>query len=527
MLNWFNTCKKTEPQQVLQNEKDIEKLDKKIVYIYGTTVDLTTDSTTVNFTDTDIKADAWTDNSFIMDKNGMLFKIVTISNGIVYIKYYATIPTGPQGEQGPKGDIGPQGEQGPKGDIGPQGEQGPKGETGPQGEQGPKGDTGSQGPKGDTGSAGVGIVSIENKGSSQGQGFTITHIDVTLTNGNVEHFDVYAQDGSVTLEQLNTALATKLDKVTSAGGGYRLYSVDVNGNNNMINYSLESIANTIMLRDSEGKAHATTPVDSDSDDTLATKKYVLDHAGGGGGAVSSVNGKTGDVMLTGADINTTIEGETASINSAITALQQGITMTAQNIGYAVTIDSTSGSTSGTLTEDQLSELQLSDNSYIIIDNERYILMDKQHEAGYLVYSHVGHDSTNNYFTKCITITISTRGWVLNVKEDMHLYRHDIYLIPYDSNGTANVYFTIYNNKSNQLNTLELIGEVKETIANGPVMLSKTTDTGFAFSIAIKRTMLGVVNVIVKYATSSTQVTSSISAGADKINSISDKVTQIF
>ena len=32
--------------------------------------------------------------------------------------------TGPQGEQGPKGDTGPRGEQGPKGDTGPQGEPG-------------------------------------------------------------------------------------------------------------------------------------------------------------------------------------------------------------------------------------------------------------------------------------------------------------------------------------------------------------------------------------------------------------------
>lgn len=133
MFNWFNTNKKTEPQQVLQNEKDIAKLDKKIVYVYGTTADLTNTSATVNFKDTDIKLDAWSDNSFIIDKNGLLFKIVTISDGIVYIKYYATIPQGPQGEKGEKGDQGIQGPQGEIGPVGPQGPQGPQGNTGANG----------------------------------------------------------------------------------------------------------------------------------------------------------------------------------------------------------------------------------------------------------------------------------------------------------------------------------------------------------------------------------------------------------
>ena len=87
--------------------------------------------------------------------------------------------TGPAGPKGDKGDPftyedftaeqlaslrGPQGEQGPKGDLGPEGPQGPTGETGPQGEQGPKGDTGPQGEKGDTGSQGPQGAPGENGG---------------------------------------------------------------------------------------------------------------------------------------------------------------------------------------------------------------------------------------------------------------------------------------------------------------------------------------------------------------------------
>ncbi len=69
-------------------------------------------------------------------------------------KLNLTLPRGPQGAQGQKGDTGPQG---PKGDTGPQGPTGPeglKGDTGPAGRdgaQGPQGVQGIQGPKGDKG----------------------------------------------------------------------------------------------------------------------------------------------------------------------------------------------------------------------------------------------------------------------------------------------------------------------------------------------------------------------------------------
>ena len=54
--------------------------------------------------------------------------------------------TGPQGEQGPKGETGP---------PGPQGERGPKGETGPPGPQGERGPKGETGPPGQTEKIGV------------------------------------------------------------------------------------------------------------------------------------------------------------------------------------------------------------------------------------------------------------------------------------------------------------------------------------------------------------------------------------
>ena len=74
-------------------------------------------------------------------------------------------------------------------------------------------------------------------------------------------------------------------------------------------------------------------------------------------------------------------------------------------------------TSGTLTQDQIEILQASNQNYIIFNNELFRLNDKQHNEGYLVYSHNGHDTTGCFFQKCITITLSTRGWVLEEQEN--------------------------------------------------------------------------------------------------------------
>ena len=79
----------------------------------------------------------------------------------------------------------------------------------------------------------------------------------------------------------------------------------------------------------------------------------------------------------------------------------------------ITINSAASATSGTLTEEQLTTLQASDQNYIIFNNEIYRLEDKQHDTGFLIYSHTGQDSTKTMFIKEITITISTRGWVLS------------------------------------------------------------------------------------------------------------------
>lgn len=46
------------------------------------------------------------------------------------------------------------------------------------------------------GNEGVGIATIENVGYTDGEGYTITHCKVTLTNGTEEFFDVQAKQGT-------------------------------------------------------------------------------------------------------------------------------------------------------------------------------------------------------------------------------------------------------------------------------------------------------------------------------------------
>lgn len=67
---------------------------------------------------------------------------------------------------------------------------------------------------------------------------------------------------------------------------------------------------------------------------------------------------------------------------------------------------------GTLTAEQFAVLISDENNYIMFQHEKFYLNDKGHVEGYITYTHTGYES-NIYWIKSITITISTRAWVLN------------------------------------------------------------------------------------------------------------------
>ena len=172
MSNIINPNYLNYAEQVQKNKNDIKDLQENLVDLYNTQLELTINSSSLPISDTDINVDQLK-NAMLLSKNGLLFKIITIAENIVYFRYYATLPQGGQGIQGLRGATGPQGPQGPKGDkgeigpVGPVGPQGATGSTGPQGLTGPTGATGPQGiqgipgiqgPKGDKGDNGNSFI---------------------------------------------------------------------------------------------------------------------------------------------------------------------------------------------------------------------------------------------------------------------------------------------------------------------------------------------------------------------------------
>lgn len=117
------------------------------------------------------------------------------------------------------------------------------------------------------------------------------------------------------------------------------------------------------------------------------------------------------------------------------------------------LNAPTSATQGTLTQEEYDSLVDNDANYINFNNEIYRLADNRN--GYIVYSHVGQDNTDNYFIKCITITISTLGWVLT---DIIVNNIDL-AHPIDS-----IYMSI-----NSTSPAELFGGTWEQIANNATL----------------------------------------------------------
>ena len=115
------------------------------------------------------------------------------------------------------------------------------------------------------------------------------------------------------------------------------------------------------------------------------------------------------------DISTLQSGlsaETQNRTSADQNLQNQITNLSSTVNTKVQEVVLTGTTGGTLTSQQLQILQADDSNYILLNDEIYRLADKQDTSGYRVYMHTGQDNTQNFFTKSLTITISTLAWTL-------------------------------------------------------------------------------------------------------------------
>lgn len=95
------------PEQVNKNTADIAELKKVTstpAVMYNASVEIATDAGVVSQSDV-IETVTTTDNSYIMDTVGSLFKVISIASGNIYILYVSSI----RGEQGIQGEQGEQG----------------------------------------------------------------------------------------------------------------------------------------------------------------------------------------------------------------------------------------------------------------------------------------------------------------------------------------------------------------------------------------------------------------------------------
>lgn len=115
----------------------------------------------------------------------------------------------------------------------------------------------------------------------------------------------------------------------------------------------------------------------------------------------------------------TVQGDLMQLQSQVDTLPDQasvISMISDAEPKSVVLNVPATATNGQLENGQLDTLQANDLNYIVFDNELYTLQDKSHEAGYLVYTHVGHDTVNHFNVKCITITTATQSWGLTTKQ---------------------------------------------------------------------------------------------------------------
>lgn len=126
-------------------------------------------------------------------------------------------------------------------------------------------------------------------------------------------------------------------------------------------------------------------------------------------------------LLDTQEYNIVITLKTTYNQSQITPSQYSIdsivkTRNKLTIITTVEIDSPAAATSGTLTEEQMELLKLSDNNIIKFNNEIYYKNDDNHTEGILVYTHTGYTEVDGGATlKYISITTATNGWVLTTQ----------------------------------------------------------------------------------------------------------------
>ena len=147
----------------------------------------------------------------------------------------------------------------------------------------------------------------------------------------------------------------------------------------------------------------------------------------------------------------------------------------------IELNSPDTATSGTITQDQLTLLQSNNRTGLKLANELYYLNDKERDSGYLVYTHTGHNNLDEYYIKCITITISTLAWTqVSKKIDLSgskTYLHHITMTSSVSQKKLKAYIQITSNNNIAYDYTNLLAYMRKYIipVSGTVYpISKST-----------------------------------------------------
>ena len=404
----------------------------------------------------------------------------TSSNPLHQVDYWFNLGTltGPQGPQGPQGVAGPQGPKGdigPQGSTGPIGPQGPRGIAGPRGVAGPQGPQGDPGfavtlkayitdvnqlptPTPEIRHDGYLLKSADGTtstlyaiiGGDTPSSLTWSAIGIISGLGNYLTLSTYNNDkltwaktinsdvSSIVLLDASGNIMSKLNLMTV--NGQAILSTDQFGNLKVaqyldlptISYSTLSITNMGSLK-TELDRYLSLEIMKTTVDTisLADFKPVTLKLNGMQLRLANASKRTVSnnyyydlkfiALQETTEYNITITLKTVYNQSQITPSQYSIDSITKSeneltVIKTVEINSPAGATSGTLTEEQMNLLKLSDNNIIKFNNEIYYKNDDEHTEGVLVYTHTGFTEADGGATlKYISITIATNGWVLTVQ----------------------------------------------------------------------------------------------------------------
>lgn len=307
----------------------------------------------------------------------------------------------------------------------------PQGAQGVQGPQGPRGERGEQGLPGINGENGR-----DGKDGKDGKSFNIIG-SVTSTSqlpqtapAGTAYFVGASAPRDVYVFATGTNAWVNQGKLQGPRGeagpqGVSIQRIDFQSDYTMkVTLSNGTTYVSQSLRGPKGEPGASGSVDANKlHELIVGSQHIVADLNSGGDKIEirldnaileSITNAISDIskLKTGKQDNLVSGTNIKSINGTSLLGSGDIIIESGGGASGVQLSSPSTATNGTITQGQLTTLQESDLNYIIFNNEIYSLNDKTHTADTLTYSHVGFEN-GKHLLKTISITVSTRAWVLN------------------------------------------------------------------------------------------------------------------